>query len=128
MSTRSILTNFKFFFIPNVRTWCCCLISDSFGPFFRFRGIMAVLNSSSANLGWLVGLILGRFCPLNLLIFTYALPAAIFILISVFLPESPLWLTKHGQDDMAKKALEIVRGPKYPIQVRKMKINNQYTF
>jgi len=83
----------------------------------RFRGIMAVLNSSSANLGWLVGLILGRFCPLNLLIFTYSLPAAIFILISVFLPESPLWLTKHGQDDMAKKALEIVRGPKYPIQV-----------
>ena len=29
-----------------------------------------------------------------------------------------LWLTKHGQDDMAKKALEIVRGSKYPIQVR----------
>ena len=91
--------------------------------FFRFRGIMAVLNSSSANLGWLVGLILGRFCPLNLLIFTYSLPAAIFILISVFLPESPLWLTKHGQDDMAKKALEIVRGPKYPIQVRKKNEN-----
>ena len=90
--------------------------------FFRFRGIMAVLNSSSANLGWLVGLILGRFCPLNLLIFTYSLPAAIFILISVFLPESPLWLTKHGQDDMAKKALEIVRGPKYPIQVRERKM------
>ena len=90
--------------------------------FFRFRGIMAVLNSSSANLGWLVGLILGRFCPLNLLIFTYSLPAAIFILISVFLPESPLWLTKHGQDDMAKKALEIVRGPKYPIQVREKKM------
>ena len=94
------------------------VIHDSSNLFFRFRGIMAVLNSSSANLGWLVGLILGRFCPLNLLIFTYSLPAAIFILISVFLPESPLWLTKHGQDDMAKKALEIVRGPKYPIQVR----------
>ena len=100
------------------------LIHEFFCPFFRFRGVMAVLNSSSANMGWLVGLILGRFCPLNLLIFTYALPAAIFILISVFLPESPLWLTKHGQDDMAKKALEMVRGPKYPIQVRKMKINN----
>lgn len=85
----------------------------------RFRGIVAVLNSSANNMGWLVGLILGKFLPLKLLILTYSIPAAIFLLISPMLPESPLWLTKQGQDENAKKALEAVRGSEYPTQVRK---------
>lgn len=84
----------------------------------RFRGIMAVLNSSANNMGWLIGLILGKFLSLKLLILTYSIPAAMFLLISPLLPESPLWLTKQGQDENAKKALEAVRGPQYPTQVR----------
>ena len=91
-------------------------------PTHRFRGIMAVLNTSAANMGWLVGLILGWFThgvPNGeiILILAYALPSPIFLIISAFLPESPLWLTKHGQDHLAEKALMKVRGPQYPIQV-----------
>lgn len=83
----------------------------------KLRGILAVLNSSSNNLGWLVGLLLGKFCPLDALILSYSIPAAIFLLLSPFLPESPLWLTKQGKDEQVNQVLKSVRGPNYPCQV-----------
>ena len=84
----------------------------------RFRGIFATLNSFSNNFAWLIGMVLGRFCSLETLIYTYALPGFLFLVLSPFVPESPLWLTKQGKDEQAVKALEIVRGPDYPVQVR----------
>ena len=83
----------------------------------RYRGIFATLNSFSNNFAWLIGLVLGRFCSLNTLIYTYALPGVLFLAMSPFLPESPLWLTKRGKDEEAVKALEIIRGREYPVQV-----------
>ena len=83
----------------------------------RFRGIMATLNSFSNNFAWLVGLIVGKYCSLNILVISYALSPALFLILSPFLPESPLWLTKQGMEEKAAKALRKIRGEEYPIQV-----------
>lgn len=83
----------------------------------RYRGIMATLNSFSNNFAWLVGLILGKYLSLNLLILTYSISAILFLILSPFLPESPLWLTKQGFEEKAEKALKIIRGSNYPVKV-----------
>ena len=40
-----------------------------------------------------------------------------FLLISILLPESPLWLMKKGYEDRALKTIEQIRGSNYPAQV-----------
>ena len=84
----------------------------------RFRGMMATLNSFSNNFAWLIGLVIGKYCPLNVVILTYAMSPALFLILSPFLPESAVWLTKKGLEEEAVKALRCVRGPDYPVQVR----------
>ena len=84
----------------------------------RFRGMMATLNSFSNNFAWLIGLVIGKYCPLNVVILTYAMSPALFLILSPFLPESAVWLTKKGLEKEAVKALRCVRGPDYPVQVR----------
>jgi len=83
----------------------------------RFRGMMATLNSFSNNFAWLIGLVIGKYCPLNVIILTYAFSPALFLTVSPFLPESAVWLTKKGMEKEATKALKCVRGPDYPVQV-----------
>ena len=79
---------------------------------------MATLNSFSNNFAWLIGLVIGKYCPLNVVILTYAMSPALFLILSPFLPESAVWLTKKGLEKEAVKALRCVRGPDYPVQVR----------
>lgn len=83
----------------------------------RYRGMMATLNSFSNNFAWLIGLVIGKYCPLNVIILTYAFSPALFLIVSPFLPESAVWLTKKGMEEEAAKALKCVRGPNYPVQV-----------
>ena len=45
-----------------------------------------------------------------------------FLVISVFLPESPLWLIKNGKDEKAQKILERIRGNNYPAYVEAKEI------
>ena len=84
----------------------------------RFRGMMATLNSFSNNFAWLIGLVIGKYCPLNVIILSYAMSPALFLILSPFLPESAVWLTKKDLEKEAGKALKCVRGPDYPVQVR----------
>ena len=84
----------------------------------RFRGMMATLNSFSNNFAWLIGLVIGKYCPLNVVILSYAMSPALFLILSPFLPESAVWLTKKGFEKEAVKALQCVRGPDYPVQVK----------
>ena len=79
---------------------------------------MATLNSFSNNFAWLIGLVIGKYCSLNVVILTYAMSPALFLILSPFLPESAVWLTKKGLEKEAVKALRCVRGPDYPVQVR----------
>merc|ERR1719362_2079821 len=65
----------------------------------------------------LTGLVIGKYCPLNVVILTYAMSPALFLILSPFLPESAVWLTKKGLEKEAVKALRCVRGPDYPVQV-----------
>ena len=45
-----------------------------------------------------------------------------FLVISVFLPESPLWLIKKGQDEKALKIIRRIRGEQYPAHVEAKEI------
>ena len=83
----------------------------------KFRGIMATLNSFANNFAWLIGLILGKYFSLNNLILSYSIPPAMFLLVSLLLPESPLWLTKKGMEKEAEEVLKFIRGSDYPVQV-----------
>ena len=48
--------------------------------------------------------------------------SVIFLIISIFLPESPLWLIKKGQDERALKIIQRIRGTNYPANVEAKEI------
>ena len=93
--------------------------------FFRFRGIFAVLNSSACNVGFLVGLIIGAVGSFQTIVLFCLAPSSIFLLISVFLPESPLWLVKHNKEERAASIIQFIRGPDYSVkaEVKEMVAN-----
>jgi len=43
--------------------------------------------------------------------------APLFLILSIFLPESPLWLVKRGREKDAMEVLEKLRGPDYPVNI-----------
>ena len=45
-----------------------------------------------------------------------------FLVISVFLPESPLWLIKNGKDEKAQQIIQHIRGNNYPAHVEAKEI------
>ena len=45
-----------------------------------------------------------------------------FLIISIFLPESPLWLIKKGQDKRAIQVIQRIRGNNYPAHVEAKEI------
>ena len=108
----------KYFSINNFNHKWLVIQRISAECLIRFRGMMATLNSFSNNFAWLIGLVIGKYCPLNVVILTYAMSPALFLILSPFLPESAVWLTKKGLEKEAVKALRCVRGPDYPVQVR----------
>lgn len=82
----------------------------------RFRGIFAVLNSSACNVGFLAGLIVGAFGSFQTVILCCLAPSTTFILLSVFVPESPLWLVKHNKEEKAGQVIQHIRGPDYSVR------------
>jgi len=89
----------------------------------RFRGIFAVLNSSSCNVGFLIGLVVGAWCTFPVILVSCITASVSFLIISIFLPESPLWLIKKGQDEKALKIIERIRGNNYPAHVEAKEIS-----
>ena len=83
----------------------------------RFRGIFAVLNSSACNIGFLIGLFIGAFASFQTIAICGPAASLSFLLVSTVLPESPLWLIKHGREDRAQRILQFIRGPDYPVHL-----------
>ena len=79
----------------------------------RFRGIFAVLNSSSCNSGFLFGLVIGAKCHYEIVALCCCGASSLFLIISSILPESPLWLVKHGYEEKATKIIQFIRGKEY---------------
>ena len=77
-----------------------------------FQIIYLLISTLAINVGWLYSLIMG-ILPLNMLIIISAVPSILFLSVSYFLPESPLWLIKGGHADRAKQSLLQLRGPEY---------------
>merc|ERR550539_319125 len=88
----------------------------------RFRGIFAVLNSSSCNVGFLIGLVVGAWCSFPVILVSCITASVSFLVISAFLPESPLWLIKKGQDEKSLKIIQRIRGNDYPAHVEAKEI------
>ena len=56
----------------------------------RFRSSLASLNTSNANLGWLLGLCLGLVIPVKYYTAILCFPSLVFLLLCWKLPESPM--------------------------------------
>ena len=78
----------------------------------RIRGTLS-MSSLAITIGFLYSLIMAATFSLKNLIILSMVPSLIFLLLSIFLPESPMWLMKNGSTDKAKKVLVSLRGSKY---------------
>ena len=79
----------------------------------RIRGTLSMMSSLAVTIGFLYSLIMAATFSLKNLIILSMVPSLIFLLLSIFLPESPMWLMKNGYTDKAKKVLVSLRGSKY---------------
>ena len=79
----------------------------------RFRGSLAIMNTVAMNCFVAVSLACAATLSFEMLIMVSAIPSLTFLLLVLFLPESPICYAKSGQFDEAKKSLEWIRGAKY---------------
>lgn len=79
----------------------------------KIRGTLSMMSSLAITIGFLYSLIMAATFSLKNLIILSMVPSLIFLLLSFFLPESPVWLMKKGHTDKAKMALVSLRGSKY---------------
>lgn len=82
----------------------------------RLRGAFGVFNTCTINLATLTSFSLAAIVPFGYFIELSSVPAVLFLALSFFVPESPLWLVKKGKEDEARKALVILRGAKYELE------------
>ena len=79
----------------------------------KIRGTLSMMSSLAITIGFLYSLIMAATFSLKNLIILSMVPSLIFLLLSFFLPESPVWLMKKGHTDKAKMELVSLRGSKY---------------
>jgi sugar porter (SP) family MFS transporter len=87
----------------------------------RLRGIMVAMFQFTQNIGGLIGAIINNYTAKILNRHCYQIPVGMLFIIPVllavlmfFIPESPRWLTYHGEHDRAYLALRHLRGNEFP--------------
>ena len=90
----------------------------------RMRGMLSMLSYLVMNVGNLYSLIVAANCSINSLILSLIVPSVVFLGLSIFLPESPMWLVKKGQLGMAKQSLERLRGCDYETKEEIIELEN----
>ena len=90
----------------------------------KMRGVLSMMGYLFMNAGCVYSLTVGANLPLNILMIMAAIPSMFFLLISYFLPESPVWLMKKGYPERAKESLLQLRGPKYDMNHELKELEN----
>ena len=78
------------------------------------RGLLGVCNTLTLNGSWVLSLALVSAFDLKICLVLLAIPNVIFLVLSYFFPESPLWLVKTDNIDAAEKVLGYIREKLYP--------------
>ena len=74
---------------------------------------MVSINTELDNLGWLIGISLGLFVPLEYYSLVLCLPSVLFLSVCWLLVESPMWLVRKDRKDEAINTLMLLRGENY---------------
>ena len=80
---------------------------------FRSRGLLGSVNTLNVAIGYLYGLMIGSLVPVKYVPWVIVGPCVMFILLSCFMVESPVWLMKHNNPEEARKVLTMLRGLHY---------------
>lgn len=76
----------------------------------RIRGVLCGAQTVLYKLGILVTFSLAPYLPLRHMAAISAVPAFVFALIFVYMPESPYWLIENGHRTAAAQSLKLLRG------------------
>ena len=79
----------------------------------RMRGTLSMMGYLVMNLGCIYSFTMASLLSLKSLIIVTTMPSILFLVFSVFLPESPVWLMKKGQIENSQKTLLALRGSRY---------------
>ena len=86
-----------------------------FKAFSRHRSTMVSINTELDNLGWLIGISLGLFVPLEYYSLVLCLPSVLFLSVCWVLVESPMWLVRNDRKEEAVNILRLLRGENYVV-------------
>ena len=79
----------------------------------RMRGTLSMMGYLVMNMGCIYSFTMASQLSLKALIIATTIPSILFLVFSIFLPESPVWLMKKGQIENSQKTLLALRGPRY---------------
>ncbi|CAN6451131.1 unnamed protein product [Victoria cruziana] len=90
------------------------------------RGLLTTVNQLMISCGVSVAYLLGTFLTWRMLAVTGIIPSLIQLMGLFFIPESPRWLAKVGQQEKFKSALQVLRGKNADISEEAAEIH-EYT-
>ena len=79
----------------------------------KMRGTLSMMGYLVMNMGCIYSFTMASQLSLKSLIIVTTIPSILFLVFSVFLPESPVWLMKKGQIENSQKSLLALRGSRY---------------
>ena len=79
----------------------------------KMRGTLSMMGYLVMNMGCIYSFTMASQLSLKSLIIVTTIPSLLFLVFSVFLPESPVWLMKKGQIENSQKSLLALRGSRY---------------
>merc|ERR1719228_2550096 len=71
----------------------------------RWRGALGSFNAVTPNAGYLYGLLVGSMLPINIFPWVMVGPSILFLLLSWFLVDTPLWYMKVRRSAEARQAM-----------------------
>ena len=98
----------KLFEIWTSKSYLHLQVSECASP--SIRGRLGSLTASSLALGVLVCYTIGAFVEWNVLSWVFGCLPIVFLLMTVFMPESPAWLLANGREQEARQSLQRLRG------------------
>ena len=90
----------------------------------KMRGTLSMMGSLAMSIGVIYSLLMAATFPLKHLFILSCVPSLIFLMLSAFLPESPVWLMRKGYKDSARKVLMTLRGNRYDINPEIKELEN----